>query len=97
LGGLGEVDRDGFLGRGTGGGLRNHGVRAHRDDRNTGLHAGVGDGRATEDAVFGDDVGVDVDDVGEYPRAQLHCGTAFDLLVRGGGRGQGRGGAVVTG
>src|SRR5699024_4201369 len=97
LGGLGEGDRAGFLGRGTGGGLRNHGVRAHRDDRNTGLHAGVGDGCATEDAVFGDDVGVDVDDVGEYPRAQLHGGTACDLLVLGCGRDQDRGGALVTG
>src|SRR5699024_7526383 len=34
---------------------------------------------------------------GEYPRAQLHCGTACDLLVLGCGRDQDRGGALVTG
>ncbi len=57
----------------------------------------MGDGGATEDAVLGDQLGVDVDDVGEHTGAQLHGGTTGDLLVLGGGRDQDRGGALVLG
>src|SRR5690606_20320488 len=97
LGGVGQLDLDGFHRGGTSRRLGRDGVGPHGDHGNALGDLRVGDDGATEDGVLSHQLGVDVHHVGEDTGAQLDRGAAGDLLVLRRSRDQDGGSGLVVG